>query len=180
MKFLEQSTATYLLFIDDDMILPVGRPEFIKKMCGLPATYPNTALAYHTVHRLMEHKQMIVGANYYTRHFNGRPVNALGMTPKFWQSAKNFENKIHPCDWVGTGCLLIHRQVFLDMQKKFPELAPENSLMPWDFFHPDTNGKGEDMAFCRRAKECGHQPHVDSALHALHVGFAAYGVHTAK
>lgn len=28
-----------------------------------------------------------------------------------------------PTRWIGTGCLLIHRSVYLDIEKKFPNLA---------------------------------------------------------
>lgn len=36
-------------------------------------------------------------------------------------------------------------------------------------------GMGEDVVFCKRAREAGHQPHVDMGLIAGHVGHCCYG-----
>jgi hypothetical protein len=178
MRFLA-SEAKYLLFIDDDMIIPVGRPAFFKTMCRLPEDYPDSSAELNTAQRLASHGHGLVGATYFARHPNGRPINSLMNDPEYLRRAASFHDGTMECKWIGTGCMLIKREVFLDMQREFPELAPEIDGAPWNFFHPDTDG-GEDVAFCRRAAKCGHQPHVDTMLHAAHVGYGIYGLHTSR
>lgn len=172
------SPANWLLFVDDDMVLPIGRPATTRQLCRLPQTYPDYPLSLHAAHRLMGHGKTIVGATYFGRHIGGSAICSLMHDPSFLSAAASFDDRVMPCDWIGTGCLLIHRSVFTDIQAKFPELAPSNDEMPWNFFQPEADGRGEDIAFCGRALACDHQPYVDTALHALHVGFGVYGQHT--
>lgn len=178
-KFMKTECST-LLFIDDDIIFPVGRPDFLREIARLPSTYPSEHLALHTLHRLKSHDKGIVGATYYERNPEGRPVNALRENSGYNAKARAFSDEILPCDWVGTGCTMVKRQVFLDIQAKFPELAPTPAAPVWNYFLPDTDGAGEDISFCRRAAKAGHQTYVDCKLHALHVGYAAYGSHNTK
>jgi hypothetical protein len=177
MKFLE-TPAQWMLFVDDDMILPIGRSLFLKTMARLPATYSEKAAGLHAVHRLMSHRRDLVGATYFSRHVRGRAINSLHGSKEYTARALAFHDGVMDCDWVGTGCMLIHRRVFETMQKKFPELEPQNDEMPWNFFQPETDGRGEDIAFCARARECGFQPCVDTMLQAIHVGYGTYGIHT--
>jgi hypothetical protein len=179
MKFMK-TEAKWLLFIDDDMIVPIGRPQFMRQMCRLPADYSESALALSTIHRLIEHDKPIVGATYFGRHIDGRAVNSLHNDNNYRERVNSFSDAILPCNWLGTGCMLIKREVFETMMTQFPELAPENDELPWNFFQPDTDGAGEDIAFCRRARECGFQPYVDTKLQAIHVGYGTYGVHTSN
>jgi len=177
MKFLA-TPAQWLLFIDDDMIPPIGRPDFLRAMCRLPDSYPTAPTALHVAHRLIGHGADIVGATYFARHPRGRAVNSLANDEAYRARAASFHDGIMPCDWIGTGCLLIHRRVFEKMQTQFPDLNPTNPEMPFNFFQPENDGRGEDIAFCARAVECGFQPNVDTMLHALHVGHGVYGHHT--
>ena len=177
MKFLDTG-ANWLLFLDDDMIPPIGRPGFLKEMARLPDTYPADAMAVHVIHRLVGHKQELVGATYFARHPNGRAINSLWQDENYLSRALGFQDTILPCDWVGTGCMLLHRSVFEKIMARFPELKPGAEGMPWNFFQPMTDGRGEDIAFCARARECGVQPFVDCRLHAIHVGYGTYGAHT--
>jgi hypothetical protein len=178
-KFLA-SESNWLLFLDDDMIVPIGRPDFFKAMSRLPSSYSTAAASLHTVNRLIGHQKELVGASYFARHPNGRAINSLHADPEYRQKVCSFHDGILPCQWIGTGCMLIHRSIFLAMKEKFPELEPENSEMPWNFFQPGIDGKGEDIAFCSRAIECGFTPHVDTFLQAIHVGYGTYGVHTSS
>ena len=71
---------------------------------------------------------------------------------------------------IGTGFLMIKRQVFLDMMKEYPELQYANDIMAfkgkieeksmWCFFdtwlHPETKRYlSEDYAFCQRFIDMG-------------------------
>lgn len=177
--FLE-TTCKWLLFVDDDMVPAIGRPEWLKDKCSLPPRYRADAAGLHFAHRLTGHKEKatLVGATYFDRRMGGMPINGLRRDPEYQEKVVKFADEILETPWIGTGCLLIHRSVFLDIKEKFPELAPSEMDGPWRFFQPGADGAGEDIAFCRRAKEAGHMAYVDCALHALHIGYMAYGVHT--
>jgi GT2 family glycosyltransferase len=58
-------------------------------------------------------------------------------------------------EWVGTGCVMIKRQVF--------EQLPD----PW--FVPEPNGRGEDLNFMWKAKQAGFQIGCARDLHVGHL-----------
>lgn len=192
-SFLE-SDCEWSLWIDDDMIPPVGRPDWFKKIGSLPEDYPRKAAEMHWVHRLMSHKKSIVGGTYYGRFSQGPPLFGQENWRNNGEShaaARRFQDAIQPIDWVATGCLLVHRSVYEAIQATHPFLAPgkkdfptvdeesgEMKMVPiefneWQFFWPRI-GCGEDVSFCRRAKEAGHQVFIDTGLQALHVGYSCY------
>ncbi len=178
-KFMA-SECEWLQFIDDDMISPIGRPGFMRQMCRLPETHPDEPLNLHTIHRLHGHQKSIVGATYYTRNPQGLPVNALARDREYLARAANFSDSVMECEWVGTGCMMIHRSVFVSLMEKFPELAPVDDESPWRFFQYSENGSGEDVSFCRRASQAGHQAFVDTMLQCQHVGYACYGAQSSQ
>lgn len=183
-KFLE-SPCEWLIMLDDDMIPPIGRPGFLADVARLNDQYPEDAASLHWIHRLTSHKDTatLVGATYFERTPNGRAVNGLREDEEYVSKAMVFANEILPTDWIGTGCIMIHRSVF-DAIKANPEMShlePNEMGGHWDFFRPGVpglDGAGEDIAFCFRAKASGHQPYVDCALHALHVGYGVYQYQT--
>jgi len=68
-------------------------------------------------------------------------------------------NEIIEVDAVGTGCLLIHRDVFLEMQKQ----ATPNQGKDWAWFVEGAiNGTyfGEDLLFSKRLKSMGYKIHA--------------------
>lgn len=172
-----QSGYEWALWWDDDMIPPVGNPGWSKQnVPGIPDNYPDNFLRLNPIDRLRSHKKTIVGGLYYARGGNHVPVcqrtdiEALRKAPN---------TTLLPRDWVGTGFLLTHRSVFEDMQKKFPELAPkQDSQNPWErvwqYFYPDKM-HAEDVSFCARAREAGHQPYVDCSVVVFHLGTTAFG-----
>ena len=174
------SGREWSLWIDDDMILPIGRAPWFKDINRCPELSDHVA-GQHVVHRLVSHRKTIVGGTYFGR-FKHAPPMFNGMTDKTQtKQALDMKDALLPTDWVGTGCLLVHRNVYLDIQKKFPELAPVHDRAEWDFFRrfTDGNGKGgEDVAFCRRAREAGHQVFIDTGLQCGHVGYHVYGAWT--
>ena len=83
---------------------------------------------------------------------------------------------------MGTGFLLIHRDVFLDIRKKYPEHAyrPENDEEKGDYYDYFRVGViegrylSEDYLFCWLARQAGHKVYMDSSVLVTHVGHAAY------
>lgn len=168
----------WALWWDDDIIPPIGNANWsYSHVPGIPASYPVSFLNINPIPRLLSHGKTIIGGLYYGRKAPFLPIcdrsgeiTALGKAPV---------DTIVPRNWVGTGFLLVHRTVFEDIQKKFPELAPKTGVVDvwekvWGYFHP-SEMQAEDVSFCLRAKAAGHQPFVDCGVVCAHLGSAAYG-----
>lgn len=68
-------------------------------------------------------------------------------------------------DATGGGSLLVHRDVYLEMEKKLP-----NRGAPW-FEYTVMAGMqlGEDFTFCIRAADCGIELYVDTSTRVGHI-----------
>jgi hypothetical protein len=214
-----QSDLEWMFTVDDDMLLPYGNGDWYRSHTGWN-WLPDPFASFNTLDRLMSHGKTLVGALYFGRHRNGPPVYAEGSIATEAAYARSGPHDVvKPCNWVGTGAMLIHRSVFEDIEKKFPVLgrgadkkggnwftSSEHNLLQGvhDVYRMLTDdnrvdaakalratemldglirstqkcsslGMGEDVVFCRRAREAGHQPHVDMGLIAGHVGHCVYG-----
>lgn len=181
-RFLETG-AEWSVWLDSDMIPPVGNPEWFRYMtfCDEWADamgvqkIPQQILETHFIDRLLSHGQKLVGSMYVGRQLRGRPMFNEGVnTVAANREARSYPNQLFPTEWVGTGCMLVHRSVYVEMQNNYPELAPTEEMPQWDFFRL-IPGRGEDASFCSRALKLGIQPYVDLGLHCAHVGKASYG-----
>lgn len=121
-----KSGMEFMLTCDDDMILPAGNAALFKSFTGV--TYDDKFAGMHTLDRLLSHGKTLVGALYFGRWAHGRPVYGEGADDRQEEAwaRSGPHDVIKPTRWVGTGCLLIHRSVFLDIEKKFPHLARVN------------------------------------------------------
>lgn len=119
-KFLK-SNLEWALTIDDDMVLPCGNAAWFNSFTSL--NLPDRFAGLHTVNRLLSHGKTLVGATYFGRWRSGHPVFAEGKQRDKELRSKGPINQVVPTKWVGTGCLLIHRRVFLDIEAEFPHLA---------------------------------------------------------
>lgn len=119
-----RTTCDWMLTIDDDMVVPFGNAEWFKGNTGFDH-FPEKFLALNALDRLMSHQKSLVGALYFGRHQNGPPVyNEGSMTAQESAYARKAPHDlVKPTKWVGTGCMLIHRAVFEDIEKKFPRIA---------------------------------------------------------
>lgn len=213
-----KSDAEWMLTIDDDMIVPFGNADWFNAHSGF--NFPREFAGLNAMDRLLSHGKSLVGALYFGRHKFGPPLYNEGINiPKEMEFARKAPmDLVKPTNWVATGCLLIHRSVYLDIEKKFPRLArgPSGSGGHWfstsehklaeqverarDIFQKggcnantahevfsllesgaaearskSSLGMGEDVQFCMRAREAGHQPYVDMGLVCGHLGQCAYG-----
>jgi hypothetical protein len=120
--FLE-STCEYALWIDDDMVLPFGNADWYRSHTQFE--FPEQFMKLNTLDRLMSHQKSLVGGLYFGRHRYGPPVTNEGSAnpdvANYYRTGPY--DKIQETRWVGTGCLLTHRSVFEDIEKKFPRLA---------------------------------------------------------
>lgn len=118
------SDLEWLLMIDDDMVVPVGSAEVFKAYTGFD--FAEKFMSLNALDRLMSHGKTLIGALYFGRQ-------ALNQPAVFNEAAANKHindyvrkgphDEIRQTRWVGTGCILIHRKVFEDIEKKFPKLS---------------------------------------------------------
>lgn len=114
----------YALWVDDDIIVPCGRPKWFKMHCGW-SKFPDEFAKLNTIDRLLSHGKTLVGALYFGRHTNASAIFAEGM--KVGGSGYDLaracpRDEIRPTAWVGFGCVLTHRSVFEGITKRFPAL----------------------------------------------------------
>ena len=156
-KFLE-TDAKWLLLLDNNIIPSIGRPAWAKANIGAARNFQDSHLQKHIVHRLIGTGKKLVGAAYFT----SAEVTSIDCSKKeLGQKAKSCTEDVVPVDWVGSGCMLIHRKVLTDIKEKYPELKQGP-------FYPD------DISFCKRAKECGHDAHIDLGVPVFNVGIKAF------
>ena len=169
-KFLE-TEAKWLLMLDDDIIPSIGRAEWFRSWVPSAATTPTPALQRHVLHRLIGAGKTLVGGAYWGRQEGGR---LMCSDRSLEGDARAFTDRVAPVDWIGTGCLLAHRKVFEDIQQKYPELKSKTPGVPFDYFLPMGQGMSEDVSFCKRAKQAGHQSHIDLGIPVKHLGYKTY------
>lgn len=176
-RFLE-TEAEWLVWVDDDMIPPIGRPEWYRWIGGNKVK--DMIAGQHYIPRLKAHNKTLVGGCYFGRQLSGIPVfNSGRVNSDAFSAAKRASGQLLATEWTGTGCMLVHRSVLEDIKTKFPDLAPSDRYPWWNFFHP-MQGYGEDVSFCLRAKEAGHISYTDTGLQCLHVGYCAWGFHNTE
>jgi hypothetical protein len=170
----------WALFIDDDMVLPVGLAAFtnVRAQANMPEKYA----ALDAIGQLVKRGKTVIGGLYFGRG-KGAPAmyaEALNESNRDIMTRENRDARLAPNDTlkktagVATGCMLIHRSAVEAIEQKFPDIISENPNMPNGYFTPRDHIEGEDMAFCRRAREAGHQPYVDFSVVCGHVGTRIY------
>jgi hypothetical protein len=118
------SDLEWVLFVDDDMILPCGDANVFRSYTGF--NFDEKFMSMNALDRLMSHNKSLVGALYFGRQsLTSPPVYNEGMSNKeeAAYARKGPHDICKPTRWVGTGCLLAHRTVFEDIEKRFPRLA---------------------------------------------------------
>lgn len=170
-KFLE-TDAKWMMMIDDDIIPCIGRPEWSRYWVQNVRGLADLPLQRHVLHRLIGAGKTLVGASYFGRQEGGALMASdQSLAPR----ARVYEDKVVEVDWVATGCILIHRKVFEDIRAKFgDELKIDVPDYDFDYFRPFDSAHGEDVSFCKRAKQAGHQPHLDLGLPVSHLGYKTY------
>jgi len=170
-KFLE-TDAKWMVMIDDDIIPSIGRPNWFRYWVHGARQIIDTPLQRHVIHRLIGAGKSLVGAAYFGRQEGGA---LMASDQNLASRARAYEDIVVPVDWTGTGCILIHRKVFESIRAKYGDsLKLDVPDYDYDYFRPFDSARGEDVSFCQRAKEAGHQPHLDLGLPVFHVGFKTY------
>jgi hypothetical protein len=170
-KFLE-TDAKWMLMIDDDIIPCIGRPAWMRHWVYAARQLNDVPLQRHVLHRLIGANKTLVGGAYFGRQEGGLLMcSDLSLANR----AKAYEDIVVPVEWVATGCLLVHRKVFQDIREKYGDSLKINAEdYEYDYFRPFDSKGGEDIAFCKRANEAGHQAHIDLGIPIFHVGYKTY------
>lgn len=130
-----KTSCEWFLTIDDDMVVPFGNAKWFKTVTRF-VDFPDKFLSFNAIDRLLSHNKTVVGALYFGRHENGPPVynegGASAQEAAFARKAPH--DLIKPTKWVGTGCLMVHRTVFEDIEKKFPRLARDQQGFNGNWF----------------------------------------------
>jgi hypothetical protein len=134
--------AEYLFMLDDDMMCPMNLFELLIK-------HDVDIVAPLAFMRLAPHNPVLY------RIDNGYdPIQKLEYyIPK---TVPNYpKNTLVECDGVGFGVALIKTKIF------------EHLAKPWFM---STTGHGEDLLFCRKAKEAGFRVFMDTSVKLGHMG----------
>ncbi len=138
---LEEPHISHIFFTDDDVFFP-----------------PNALI------RLLEHQLPIIGGLYYAKTAAKQPLMLGAETHGTIQSWE--PGAIVPCWAHGMGCTLIERRVFEDIEPPWFRTMQGEFVSEREF-----RQETEDVHFCRKAREVGYQPTVDTGLLCLHYDY---------
>lgn len=166
-RFLDTG-ATWSIWFDSDMIFPIGHAGVYTTMTNM-RNVADKFMKLHTIERLISWNRTVVGGCYWDRRGGGRLI-AGGNQPMQAIPSDTLQAII----FNGTGCLAVHRQVFLDIITKFPETMSADSLGNECGFFTNIQTPqrmlGEDESFAKRATDAGHPTYLDLGLLCGHVG----------
>jgi hypothetical protein len=173
-RFLK-SGALWSLWLDSDIVPPIANADWYRWITA-SQTVPDEACRYDVLERLLGHNKAMVGGVYASRRWHGQLVIQPDIRPRSHEDKllcndlrKGTARGLVEVDWIGFGCALVHREVFLEVQRRFPQLAPQAEFLPWRFFQPEGD-EGEDEAFSKRVKACSIPIWLDAQLTVGHVG----------
>lgn len=115
-----KSDLEWMLTVDDDMLVPFGNATWYNAHLGRELPMPFAG--FNALDRLLSHGKTLVGALYFGRWPGGWPVYSEGKAEEEY-ARRAPHDVVKPTRWVGTGCMLIHRTVFEDIEKRFPHLG---------------------------------------------------------
>lgn len=177
-RFLK-SGAQWSLWLDSDIAAPIANPEWYRWVTG-STVVSDDHTRFDVLQRLLSHNKPIVGGIYASRRWRGQLVIQPEIKPRSHEDKllcndlrKGLGHGIVDVDWVGFGCCLVHREVFVEIEHRFKDLAPQSEFAPWRYFQPERD-EGEDEAFCLRAKQCAIPIWLDTDLVCGHIGSMAF------
>jgi hypothetical protein len=177
-RFL-QTGVTWSLWVDGDIAAPIANADWYREVTRSELV-PDEMCRYDALNRLESGAKAIIGGVYAARKWHGQLVIQPEIHPRHHEDKllcndirKGTARGLVAVDWIGFGLALVHREVFLELQRRFPDLAPKTEREPWGFF--DTQGDmGEDEAFCQRVRACSIPIWLDTQLICGHVGSMAF------
>lgn len=153
-RFVE-SNKEWSLWIDDDMVVPMGNAQWFKLKTGW-SEMPDEFAGLNTANRLLSHKRTLVGGLYFGRVPHGRAMYYEAMVATEAGAEENRRAHAAPIDelkavrWTGTGCLLVHRSVFTDIRAANPHLEPTTHGETYHWFTNASDGVMSRMGEIRQ------------------------------
>jgi hypothetical protein len=173
------SGCTWSLWLDSDMAPPINNPDWFRWITACDSL-TNESCGYDVLGRLLGHNKAFIGGVYASRRWRGALVIQPEINPRHNEDKllcseirRGTARGLAEVDWVGFGCALVHRAVFAEIQRSFPQLRPQLENGPWRFFQTEGD-EGEDEAFCRRARQCAVPIWLDTQLVCGHIGSMAF------
>lgn len=162
-----------LLFTSHGTLIASQRMELASQALEEKADYllwldSDMRFPKETIGHLILRDKPIVAANYSTRRMPVKPVAMMDGGGKIDRVYTGPESEgLEPVDYVGMGVMMTKSEVF------------EKLDAPWFAIPYSTVGNhyiGEDVFFCRKAKEAGYEVLVDHDLsqHVKHIGTFEY------
>lgn len=119
-----------------------------------------------TLERLLENDEDICGVMYHQRalplRYNLMPMEQDEERGKYEIVDFKVPADLFEVKWVGTGIMLIKTEVFKKLQKPYFAFLYEDEYV------------GEDVYFCRKARDAGYKIFVDATVQNRHVGNFEY------
>jgi hypothetical protein len=189
-QFLEGGKP-WSFWLDRDIVLPCGDVAWFRQATGNPA-FPAPFAKLNTLARLMSDNRKIVGGCYFGRHPGAHAQFNEAHTNKLVDSMVHSgpRNVVEKTRWIANGCMLVHRDIYLDIIKtqgeqiRIKDVERQRALgYTYRFFTPqfddeDLADNSEDVSFCARVEKTGlHDIYVDHAIVPGHIGKTAYSYH---
>jgi hypothetical protein len=171
-RFLD-SDCEWSFWVDSDMLVPSGDAGWFLGVTGAKKIPPRFA-GLHAIDQLRSRAKSLIGGVYSKRKYGGEVL--ASSSDVIANAKKGPQDRIVPVSWLAAGCMLVHRSVYSDILAKREVIgtggAKSTARDTWGLFDldPTPPGYGEDIAFCRKAKEAGHQSYLDLSIFCGHVG----------
>lgn len=179
--YLLSSTCTHIIFIDGDITFHPGSViRLLEKDVPISAcVYPKKEIDINT----------IVTTARENIHISPDLVTLSTMSYTYNTTTPIIEDGWMKVDEVGTGFLLIRRDLILNMIDKYPHLKYENDCLNYNRLHPnmydhfyllfdtriiDGRYLSEDYSFCRYVREMGYDILVYTLGGLNHTGTYTY------
>jgi GT2 family glycosyltransferase len=159
--------------------VPAQRNDLVRKFLNSDCEWlymcdTDTVFAPNVISRLLTHAtdtRRIISALVYC---DGRPPHPMiykriadtGSGIGMFQAIAQWNpNELVRIDSAGAGCLLVHRDVYLEIEKRIP-----NKASTW-FEYTNFSGMqmGEDFTFCMRAADAGFEIYADTSTRVGHI-----------
>jgi hypothetical protein len=164
---------SHLLFIDSDIVF---NPEDVLSMLNadvdvLAGIYPKKGINWLGIENAVRKNLPSESLPYYGNYFFTEFVNPNDL---------NVKNKPVEVTKIGTGFMLIKREVFIRLTSIIPTYRDENGSLTYEFFSSQISKKGyllsEDYYFCEKFISVGGKVHAAPWVALGHTGSHTFGM----
>lgn len=162
-RMLKNFPLEYRFLEVEGSVLHINRERLVQKAIELGAThilfvdsdmiFPENALS-----KLLSHDKDIIGTTYHTKGLEKIVTHKIQDKEI---SINEWHGELLKCTGVGTGFIFIKTEVFKKLKQ------------PWFFWESNEKGElvtGEDVWFCRKAREAGYDIWCDISITMGHIG----------